>query len=175
MAETMSCTPSFSGCLPCSFPYVCLGSYQESQTLSATTLEDALVFYLTNHPVVGCLVGSRIYANAVQRKNTSWPVITYTRGSTDHAQGISGSLGYAFAHLELDVWSTSYSDCPQVAAALRQALQSFHGWWGCVGIHGVTLDGEDDAIERAADGSAVWFYSRSLDVNVCFSEPVYKF
>jgi hypothetical protein len=172
----MTCTPNLTGQLPCPLNNVELGSPGNAQGLSDSTFEGALVSYLLANPGVSCCVGTRIFPLAVSRNNQSWPVLVYTVHK-DHATGVSGSLGYATASVELDIWSTAYTDLQRTAEVLRRALQGFHsGWWGQVGILSVTMDEDaDQSAEQPSDGSGTWYFSRQMGFNVIYSEPVPKF
>ena len=170
----MSCSPVFGGLLPCAPLYLVPGCYQQPQTISDTSIEKGLVGYLTANPGVSCVLGSRIYARRAPRTNAVYPLLTY-RVHKDHANGLAGSLGYATATLELDIWGDDYEDVATAAEAVRRALQGFSGWWGCVGVASVTLDDDEDSDERPGDSSNVWYYQRSLDFAVIFMEPVPKF
>lgn len=135
-----------------------------------------MVNYLTSVPAVSCLIGNRYYPHQVPRENTTWPAVTYYRSSTEHHHLLAGSAGWAMADVALDVWSPSYADTYTTAETLRMALQGFSGWWGCVQIGGIWLDGEDDTgPEKPGDGSGTWWYSRSLDFRIAFAEPAPQF
>lgn len=139
------------------------------------TLESAMVEYLTSHEFVGCLVGNRFFPHQVSRENPTWPAVTYERNGTDHAHGLAGSAGFATANIGLDIWSPLFSETVETAEAIRLAMQGFQGWWGGIAIHAVILDGESGGVERPADASGTWWYSRSLDFSIRYIEPVPEF
>lgn len=150
---------------------IVLASYNVPQTFSQMSIEAALVDYLTSK----VSIPGGLWPNAVARANTVWPAVTYSRASTEHEQGISGGLGVATAHFELDVWSPIYGDVVTTAHAIRIVMEGFQGWWDCKGILSVFLESESDSVEDPKDGSGTWWYSRSLDYAVMFAESVPRF
>ena len=115
------------------------------------------------------------WPGAVRRENAAWPAVVYERSSTDHATGISGGGGFATATFSLDIWSPDYGDCVTTAECIRLALQGFNGWWSNIGVISVWVQDDGDSVERPADGSGGWWYSRSLDVAITFAESVPRF
>jgi hypothetical protein len=169
----MSCPQILSGYLPAPLP-LALGAPQ-TQTLSDTSLEAGLVSYLHSKAGITCLVGSRIYAGYAQRGQTSFPLLVYEVTTVDLAHVLSGSAGYATAEIELDCFSSAYADVVQLAEVLRQCLDGFRGWWGCVGIASCLVTGWHDDDEAPQDGSGTWWYRRGLELEVTFYQPVPQF
>lgn len=160
------------GALPQQCGRILLGSVPIS-IVPNHSLEVAMLSYLaSNRRLVG-LVGNRFYPHQIPAvQQAILPAITYYRSSTDHEHGLQGSAGRATTEIAFDIWSTRFLDLPPIAEALRQALQGSQGCWGSYGIYRVLLLSEADDIERPADGSTTWYYSRSLDFEVTFQESI---
>ena len=148
-----------------------LGGYGVPFEYSSRILEVAMLGYLMNHPALACTIENRFFAESVPRSNTEWPVCIYS-GEVDHQGMLSGSAGFAWADMELDVWSTNWLDCANGAEGLRQALQGFSGAWGAVGIYAVVLANDTKSVERPLDGSGTWYFSRQLDFRIQYQEAI---
>jgi hypothetical protein len=133
-----------------------------------SSLETELVNYLEANGF------DNLHPMSVPRANTVFPAITFYRESTEHMEAISGngSAGYCRATIGFDIWSYRYLDIPPVAEQLRLVLQGFHGRWNEFGILEVAITGEADHKEKPGDGSGVWWYSRSVDFDILFTEPL---
>ena len=160
------------GELPIGLGRLLPGALPETWLDSAPCLEVAMIGYLFLNERVNSLVGNRFYPHQNPRQNAAFPCVTYYRSGTQREHGLLGSPGYAFADIAFDVWSTKYLDTCHVAEAMRQALYGFQGIWGRYGIYSVLLEAESDNIERPADGSGTWYYSKSLDYRVMFQESI---
>jgi hypothetical protein len=170
----MPCPTYLSGDLPQPLGSLLLGSAGTPFQYSILNLEVALLSYLADQPAVVCTVGTRFFPHFVPRDNAIWPVVTYFRASTDHQHMLSGSAGFAYGDISLDVWSPNYLDVVETSESIRSAMQGFQGAWGAVGVYQTILTAESDQIERPGDGSSTWWYSRSLDYRISFQEPMFQ-
>jgi hypothetical protein len=122
---------------------------------------------------VSCAIAGGFYPHQIPRNNSTWPAVAYFRQSTDHQHDLSGSAGYAFVDLALDIFSPNYLDCLHASEAIRQALDGFSGTFGAVGIYSIIIESESDGVEKAGAGEGTWVYSRSLDFRCCVQEGIF--
>ena len=141
------------------------------------SLEKALVNFLSVRPSVACVFGTSYFPHFIPRSDPqsptiTYPAITYSRESAEHGHGLSGSAGFCWADIALDIWSTNYSDITKGAEVLRKELQGYSGYWGVVQIGNVIFDNESDNVERPEDASGAWYYSRSIDLRILYFESM---
>jgi hypothetical protein len=119
-------------------------------------LHEAFFVYLTAHPLVGGLVGTRLYPQLIP-ENALLPAMAYQQISLgDDAMAHDGPLNVVTTTFQFTCQAETYNAAQTMVAALRNAL---HGFSGPMGNEEHTLKiffcqqvgkDEDSGIEDAA-------------------------
>lgn len=114
------------------------------------TIEEALYSYLTSHPGVSALVGTRVYPLKLpQNPKLPGPTITYHKVSL-FAQRTIGSSGPQFyeERFQFSCWAETYDEAKILAWTLISALQDYSGEIGTVKILDAHTVNETDIYEE---------------------------
>lgn len=84
-------------------------------------VEQQVESVLKNDAGVTAVVAGRIYP-VLMPQNIALPAITYQRIATTPENGLAGHLGIDQVRMQVDSWSTKYSEVKDAAAAVRAAL-----------------------------------------------------
>ncbi len=166
----MTCQDLLNAQLPSPLPMVL--AFPEDPTLSDTSIDFGLFYYLTHVPVLQCLVGQRIYPSYQDRfsPTTVFPCIVYEFHGAEAINCLTGSAGATQVDLELSCYSSDKRETVQLAELLRLVLHGFQGWWGTVPVWKCLRTDYDDDCDPPKDSSGRWWLSRSLTFDVGFYE-----
>jgi hypothetical protein len=134
-------------------------------------IEEALVAYLTTHPGLSALIGTRLYPRPLPQRPTL-PAVTYFRVSGPRDLAHDGPVGLAHPRFQFDCWGADTLAAIQTANQLRLALDGFSGLMGGVGgveVHLAEVVGDHDDPSPAPDPARA---RRIVDVKITHEEEV---
>lgn len=129
-------------------------------------IEPGLVSYLSAHPLVTTLVGTRVYPLELPQ-GVTLPAITYQRISGPRVRSQSGPSGLAHPRIQLNCWARDYAGAVQLADVVRRALDGYRGAMGSTIVQASFLDNDLDGHEP---DTGLW--RRTLDVILWHEEAV---
>jgi len=132
-------------------------------------VEKAIRSILIDDGDVGALVADRIFP-VVRREGSALPAIVYQQisGVRDHV--FAGASGFVAARFQINCWADTYEGATTLSAAVRVALDAYHGTKESVVIQCIHLEDEGDMDVLSADNEALNFYGKRLDIMVWFNE-----
>jgi hypothetical protein len=93
-------------------------------------LHEAFFAYLTAHPLLGGLIGTRLYPQLIP-ENALLPAMAYQQISLgDDAMAHDGPLNVVTTTFQFTCQAETYNAAQTLAAALRNALHGFNGQMG---------------------------------------------
>lgn len=93
-------------------------------------LHEAFFAYLTAHPLLGGLIGTRLYPQLIP-ENALLPAMAYQQISLgDDAMAHDGPLNVVTTTFQFTCQAETYNAAQTMAAALRNALHGFSGLMG---------------------------------------------
>ena len=98
-----------------------------------------LVTYLQADVALDALIDGRVHRQRIPPDPT-FPLIVYRRISTPELH----VSAYVEPRFQFDCWGETDSGADAVAAALRDALEGFHGLMGSTDVHCMVLNRIDD-------------------------------
>ena len=134
-------------------------------------IDEALFTHITSNAAVGALVTKRVYPVAMPQKPT-YPAVVFTFVSGVALESIEGSSNLTTSRVQLDCWSTDYSQAKDLARAVRTALQGFRGVMGGgsgVDVDSVLFEGGDAGRDTFDDELKI--YGVQQDCMVTFYDP----
>lgn len=113
-------------------------------------IEQGLVTYLLAQSGITDYVSDRIFpVKADQDVDTPYMVYAKTSDPREHSHDGNSHLGKAT--FEIAVFSDTYKECKDVAAALQTALQGYTGLMGSVDVRNVIYVDETDGYDDDLD------------------------
>ena len=113
-------------------------------------LDEGLVAYLTGNAGVSALVSDRV-GPAPLPQDSEQPAVTYQIISRTAQYTHRGPAGLTRPRIQVDCWSTTYSESQQLAEQVRLALSGFRGQMGDVSVSGLFQEGAIDLHEPEAN------------------------
>lgn len=104
-----------------------------------------------------------------------YPCITYRRATGGHKHSLDGSMGFAEALFEIDVWGEDSIVAEQVGEAVRLVMQGFRGTWGSSDVRRVTLDDEQDFYYPSEVADDVGVYRLQYKYTIGHGETIPSF
>lgn len=126
---------------------------------------------LLSQTAVTDIVGTRIHPQW-RPQDGALAAITLQRISEDHVHNLEGGAGLARPRIQVDCWSSKYSEAQSLGEAVREALQGFTGTVDSVTIHSCLLDNRADLFEPPKDGSDKGIYHIALDFQLIYGESI---
>jgi hypothetical protein len=114
-----------------------------------------LVTFLEDAPAISAIVGSRIYPEALPQKPT-YPALTYQLVSAVRVEDLSGPAGKCRRRISINCWAATEIAAYQLADAVRQSLNGFHGWMADTRIQSTRLDNEWSFPESEAGVTGIY-------------------
>ncbi|KKM90811.1 hypothetical protein LCGC14_1234830 [marine sediment metagenome] len=124
--------------------------------------------HLLDDPVVGALVGTRVYP-MVLPQNVTPPAISYLQTGGERSVHTGGSSGLANARVQISCWATTYLGSKALADAARLSLEAFSGELGGGGGRTI-VQGAFVSDEREFYESTVRLYRTDLDFEIWHTE-----
>jgi hypothetical protein len=103
-----------------------------------------LVTYLAADVALDALIDGRVYRHRIPPEPT-FPLIVYRRVGTRELH----ASGYVEPRFQFDCWAETDTAADDVAAALRTALEGFHGAMGTTHVRAM-VDGRHDDYDEDA-------------------------
>ncbi len=104
------------------------------------------------------LAKKRVYPRTPQ--NATFPLIRYTRITTDRNLALDGAVGTTSASIQVDCMAESYSDSKTLADEVRVLLHGYTGALSTLTARLVKLDTENDFNEHDGDNVTYWVSQR---------------
>lgn len=82
--------------------------------------------YLLADPAVTALVGQRMHPESLPQ-NVTYPALSFAQVSAVRERDLCGPAGFAHPRVTINSWAETYAVAHQLATAVRQALDGFHG------------------------------------------------
>ena len=92
------------------------------------------------------LVGTKIFPGMAPPR-TAMPYITYFKVSDYRVHAMRGDPGLAGPRIQVDVWSTSFTQAKSISIQVRTALQDFSGSTGGVAFQRIFFEDENSFTE----------------------------
>lgn len=127
-------------------------------------VEAGLRSYLTTHPEVSALVGTRVYPLALPQ-GVTLPAVTYQLIASVRQPAYDGIARLTQARFQIDCWAETYASLVQLARAVTGALDGYEGPLGDAVAHEVRIV---SAVDGREPETALW--RRTIDVTVWYSE-----
>jgi len=111
-------------------------------------IETALMTYLLAQTGITSLVGQRIDFGEAKQTVVK-PYIVFFKVSQPGSHTQDGAIGIGNPHYQINVFSLTYGQAHQIAAAVKSALDSYQGTMGGVGgvyVHSCLFDDESDYV-----------------------------
>jgi hypothetical protein len=112
-------------------------------------IEQGIYWHLTQTVGVSSLVSTRIYP-ALMPQNPTFPCLTYQRISTHRYRIYHGAGQAAAPRFQIDSWAVSYAGAKALAAAVRVALDGYHGSMSPVTVGACEIVNETDVYDEEA-------------------------
>lgn len=97
--------------------------------MSYAGIETAIYSLLIADTDVSSFVGSKVYPVVIPQDSTTkantYPCVSYKRTGTERQFTLEGNSGLATASIDIEVYSTSYSEVKELAKLVRVAMLSF--------------------------------------------------
>ena len=123
-------------------------------------------YLLSDATISGLLGTNRIYCGKAPKTATS-PYVILQRVSGSARYGLSDLDGQDDNYWQIDVWSTSYSDCETLRIAIRTQLNGkYEITMGDYAVHSVTEEDSRETSEPDGDGSEKVWYRNSSDFTI---------
>ena len=119
-----------------------------------------LVTYLLADVALSALVSTHVHRHRIPADPT-FPLIVYRRVSTPELH----VSAYVEPRFQFDCWAETDTGADDVAAALRTALEGYHGAMGSTHVHAKVLNRIDDYDEIAGRWRVI------LDAHLLYREP----
>jgi hypothetical protein len=115
---------------------------------------------------IASIVGTRIYPLlASQPANKTY--ITLQEISVDPERCLSGISGVAQTGIQLDIWSTLYSEIETLRTAIRRVVDGLTNEnLGEVNVRSIRVDSQFDDYEKPSDGSDNTIFRKSMDIYI---------
>lgn len=120
---------------------------------------------------VAALVGTRVWPDVLPQAPLL-PALRYQRISTPRSQyrTLDGRADYASPRFQIDVYATARLEAINIAQAVYQLLEGFHGTVGGLRIDAVSTDDEGADFEPDAGPAGVGLYRQRLDFLIFHAE-----
>lgn len=133
-------------------------------------IEEALVYYLTNHEE---LAGHKIFPILVPSRHFKKPVITFNRLASTIETDLTESIDLAEPSFNLHVWGYKHDDVLRTGNRLRKALHGFAGLWNTKRIYDCeVVANRPGTIRTPADWEHNKLYQWSITIDVIHREEI---
>lgn len=89
-------------------------------------IEQAVCWTIRQDPSVAALAAGRVYPVAMPQR-TEYPCVSYAVVSRTRLRVFGGVGGMCASRIQVDSWDATYAGAKALAAAVRGALDTFHG------------------------------------------------
>lgn len=112
-------------------------------------IEQGIHWHLKQTVAVSTLVSSRIYPDLLPQEPT-YPCVSYQRISTYRYPVYHGPSGAAAPRFQIDSWAATYAGAKTLAAAVRVAMDAYHGSMSPMTVGVCEIVNETDVYDEEA-------------------------
>lgn len=128
-------------------------------------IHEAIRSIMVADATIAAIVGTKVFAHAAPNNSVvKLPYIIYsTISENPHTHSTSTGSGSMESRIQVDCWSTDYSEVKTLAQAVRVALTGASGTYNNTNVQAVLTDGSRDYYENPQSGDEEGIYRVSED------------
>jgi len=131
--------------------------------------EQIIARAIISNPATGRLLGFNVFPMIVPQ-SVALPFVTYQRTNVTRLSSLSSAVGVPITDLELNIFTTSYTETREIADAARALLDHYRTTTQGVTVANVTIEEENENVVALEGGDLPPAWHVKLDLKIQWEE-----